>query len=109
MADKKVWMPEALTAENGAKKLLIGEFHEVIESECTGCNGDACDVCEYRGYFETKIPISWTTIKAIYAKAVEHLSAKGVYTDSLGNPITPQINLVADIEGEEHENRRGEE
>ena len=35
-------MPRELTAENGAKALLIGEFHEVIDVTCSNCDGDGC-------------------------------------------------------------------
>ena len=34
-----VLMPSALTAENGAKALLIGEFHETLEMACPVCGG----------------------------------------------------------------------
>ena len=73
-----VAMPKALTAENGAKGLLIGEFSVEADLTCSACYfgipKDDCEVCggevEYRQFF----PIDWTTIKAIYAKAVEHLA-----------------------------------
>jgi hypothetical protein len=54
-------MPRRLTAENGAKGLLIGEFHETII--CHDEDGEPCEV---------KIPVEWDTIKQIYAKIVEH-------------------------------------
>ena len=65
-------MPEALTAENGAKKLLIGEFFEEVKVDCCKCYGDGCDECEGRGHYVMKVPVQWTTIKAIYAKTVEY-------------------------------------
>ncbi|UIF90909.1 hypothetical protein KAF44_32505 [Cupriavidus necator] len=72
-------MPSALTAENGAKALLSGEFHETFSSACPACGGDVeeddCGVCEGSGTVEIRIPVSWTTIKAIYAMAVEHLGS----------------------------------
>lgn len=43
-----VLLPKSLTAENGAKALLIGEF------------------------YEGKTPVTWVTIKDIYKKVVEH-------------------------------------
>lgn len=51
-------LPEKLTAENGAKDLLIGEFHETIEH---GKNDEVL-----------KIPVSWDNIKSIYKKIVSH-------------------------------------
>lgn len=52
-----ILLPDRLTAENGAKALLIGEFIEI------------CHDVKH-----TKIPVtvSWTTIKDIYKKIVEH-------------------------------------
>lgn len=74
-----VLMPRALTAENGAKGLLMGEFEEVIESTCMECFGIRKNDCKYcQGTKITRIifPISWTTIKEIYAKCVENLEVK---------------------------------
>ena len=76
-------MPRALTAENGAKGLLMGEFYETIEFTCPDCDGgeyhdletDQCGTCKDTGQVTQEVPVSWTTIKAIYAKAVEHLGA----------------------------------
>jgi len=74
-----VVMPPRLTAENGAKALLMGEFFEKIEvqnEEYCGCG--KCDYCIYiqdEDTMETiiqKVPVSWTTIKEIYAKVVAH-------------------------------------
>ena len=77
-----VIMPKELTAENGAKALLLGEFaeHQKItchECYCLECNpGDPdndCELCGGSGELGLDVPVSWTTIKAIYAMAVEHL------------------------------------
>jgi hypothetical protein len=57
-------MPRRLTAENGAKGLLIGEFHETIV-----CHDDEGEP------YEVKMPVEWDTIKSIYAKIVEHYGA----------------------------------
>lgn len=75
-----VKMPSELTAENGAKYHLIGEFHEAVTMTCHDCGGEGdidgepCEECDSVGTFVVKVPIHWTTIKEIYAKAVEHLS-----------------------------------
>ena len=57
-------MPRSLTAENGAKALLIGEFNETYE---------AYD--ETEGDYNVDIPVQWTTIKDIYKKIVDHYEA----------------------------------
>jgi hypothetical protein len=78
METKTVMMPRALTAENGAKALLIGEFTEDVKEECVFCengideDGELCKKCHGDGYTLNQVGISWTTIKAIYAKCVEH-------------------------------------
>lgn len=73
-------MPKRLTAENGAKALLVGEFAEILQLSCETCDSDVnqdCPECGGCGALVIEIPISWTTIKAIYAKAVKHLQIKG--------------------------------
>ncbi len=74
MSSDMVLMPKKLTAENGAKKLFIGEFFARFESDCINCGGEGCDGCNGFGTFIDDIPISWSTIKDIYDMAVEHLS-----------------------------------
>lgn len=72
-----VKMPSELTAENGAKGLLVGEFFETVESECEECAHkqlpDDCKYCDGTGYVVDKIPVGWDTIKEIYKMAVKHL------------------------------------
>ena len=72
---ERILMPKELTAENGAKKLLIGEFFETVYPECLTCEKN-CDDCT-TDYKPHKVMVKWTTIKAIYAMAVEHLSGPG--------------------------------
>jgi len=59
MEGEAVVMPKRLTAENGMKYALSGEFSETFES--TDFDGDQCF---------SSVPVSWTNIKAIYAAAV---------------------------------------
>lgn len=71
-------MPSRLTAENGAKALLSGEFFVTVESELfCDCGEEDCEECEQTELYDLQStceePIPWTTIKEIYAKAVEHL------------------------------------
>lgn len=54
-------LPRELTAENGAKAALIGEFFEVFEY--VDEEGDEC---------EAHVQVSWSTIKAIWKAAVAH-------------------------------------
>lgn len=80
MNNKTVIMPRRLTVENGAKALLLGEFTERLEMVCPFCGDlefadDECDVCDGTGYLYEEVPVSWTTIKKIYEKAVEHFAA----------------------------------
>ncbi|MBE0114579.1 hypothetical protein FOT85_22650 [Klebsiella michiganensis] len=70
-----VMVPKKLTAENGAKSVLIGEFNLEYTLTCHECFGDGCDDCSGEGTWTNTIPIDWTTIKAIWAKAVEHFVA----------------------------------
>jgi hypothetical protein len=59
--DDFILVPRELTAENGAKAALIGEFTESFE------------YCDQDGDEQTAhIPVSWTTIKEIYKAAVKH-------------------------------------
>ncbi len=77
--ENKILMPKALTAENGAKALLIGEFKETITQSCPYCdNGvfdetEICDSCDGAGEYSLSVTVSWTTIKEIYAMTVMHL------------------------------------
>ncbi len=71
-------MPRELTAENGAKALLIGEFYQYVElPHPDHCGCGQCRAClsgdDPPYMYTAKIIIDWTTIKDIYKKAVEHL------------------------------------
>lgn len=75
MNNETVTMPTELTAENGGKGLMIGEFFEEIEircQECADCENEDCYICDGTGFYMQKVPIEWSTIKAIYKKAVDH-------------------------------------
>ncbi len=64
-------MPKKLTAENGAKGALSGEFHVTHRITCQSCGGDGCEDCNEEGGWDGEIPIGWDTIKMIYGAAVE--------------------------------------
>jgi hypothetical protein len=74
-----VLMPKSLTAENGAKGLLIGEFRIQHEVNCSGCYFDEadpeCEVCGGEVQYTEWVDVDWDTIKTIYAKAVAGLAA----------------------------------
>ncbi|NBZ61865.1 molecular chaperone DnaJ [Escherichia coli] len=73
--DGWVIVPKKLTAENGAKGVLSGEFSETTFISCPECFGDDdCETCDGSGRIEIKAPVSWTTIKTIWAKGCEYFS-----------------------------------
>lgn len=68
-------VPKRLTAENRAKGALSGEFSETKFINCPECFGDEdCETCDGSGRIEISVPVTWSTIKAIWAKGVEHFS-----------------------------------
>ncbi|MBQ4926199.1 hypothetical protein FDK33_22870 [Citrobacter werkmanii] len=74
--DDLALVPKRLTAENGAKGVLSGEFSETKFINCPECFGDdECETCDGSGRIEITVPVSWTNIKAIWAKGVEHFEA----------------------------------
>lgn len=74
--DGYVMVPMRLTAENGAKGALSGEFTETKFVNCPECFGDdECETCDGSGRIEITVPVTWTTIKEIWAKGVEHFVA----------------------------------
>lgn len=70
-----VLMPKALTAENGAKSALIGEFTIRHEVTCSGCAydeaDDDCEVCGGEIEYTERVTVPWAVIKDIYAAAVK--------------------------------------
>lgn len=73
--DGYVMVPKRLTAENGAKGVLSGEFSETKFINCSECFGDEeCETCDGSGKLEITLPVTWTTIKAIWTKGVEHFA-----------------------------------
>ncbi|WP_029497178.1 hypothetical protein [Klebsiella pneumoniae] len=73
--DGCVMVPMRLTAENGAKGALSGEFSETKFVNCPECfSDDECETCDGSGRIEITVPVTWTTIKAIWVKGVEHFA-----------------------------------
>ncbi len=78
----RVLMPRALTAENGAKTALSGEFFVTNGVQCAACgNPDfsldlgECAGCQHSESEPNLLVVPWTTIKRIYTAAVDLLSA----------------------------------
>jgi len=70
-------VPRELTAENGAKAALLGEFSTASTQHCPECDGDGCEDCSGQGYFQYEVLIDWTNIKAIFRAAIKHFEGKG--------------------------------
>ena len=86
-------MPRRLTAENGAKALLLGEFKVHATQECRECAeldepDEHCEICDGEGEYCQHHMISWDQIKFIYSKAVEGLAASA-------EPATIEYRLLA--------------
>lgn len=74
-------MPRQLTAENGAKALLLGEFKLLVTKECPECCEleepvEVCSICDGEGEYGQQHTIPWDQIKYIYSKAVSGLAVK---------------------------------
>ena len=72
-------MPRRLTAENGAKALLLGEFKLRVTKECPECceleePTEGCSMCDGEGKYEQRHTIPWDQIKFIYSQAVAGLA-----------------------------------
>lgn len=70
-----VMVPMRLTAENGAKAALLGEFNLEYTLTCHECFGEGCEDCSGEGTWTSTMPIDWTTIKEIWDKAINHFAA----------------------------------
>lgn len=74
----RVLMPRALTAENGAKTALMGEFDFSVTMTCPECHPDEpnpdCEVCAGSVEYEQPHSVPWATIKRIYSAAVDLLA-----------------------------------
>lgn len=74
-------MPRQLTADNGAKALLLGEFKLLVTKECPECCEleepvEGCSICDGEGEYGQKHTIPWDQLKYIYSKAVSGLAVK---------------------------------
>ncbi|MNI22295.1 hypothetical protein D3C81_1965490 [compost metagenome] len=74
-------MPTRLTAENGAKALLLGEFKLEVTHDCPECvdldePSEGCEICDGEGGYGQQHMIPWDKIKFIYSEAVKGLAKK---------------------------------
>ncbi|WAT26771.1 hypothetical protein [Pseudomonas sp. GXZC] len=74
-------MPRQLTAENGAKALLLGEFKLLVTMEYPECcepeePTEGYSICDGEGEYGQKHTIPWDQIKFIYSRAVSGLAVK---------------------------------
>ncbi|WP_312146593.1 hypothetical protein [Stutzerimonas kunmingensis] len=72
-------MPRRLTAENGAKALLLGEFKLEVTREYPECleldePAEGCEICDGEGEYAQRHMIPWDKIKFIYSEAVKGLA-----------------------------------
>lgn len=65
-----VLLPVRLTAENGGKGILLGEFFETVQYH----NPDPDEFFPSDDTITQKVPVRWTTIKDIYTKIVNHFA-----------------------------------
>ncbi|KGT87212.1 hypothetical protein NG99_23590 [Erwinia typographi] len=77
MHERLVSVPARLTAENGAKAALMGEFKVEYEMCCFQCDGAGCDECNDRGSWVERHIIPWDTVKEIYSAAITHFESAG--------------------------------
>lgn len=91
MSDDKILMPRKLTEENGAKAALICEFFVEQIIDCPDCDfrsgiadDEVCECCNDVGTVTQRLPVTWTTIKAIYEKAVRTLGQPATSTAQAG-------------------------
>lgn len=80
--DEFVLVPRRLTAENGAKAALMGEFHVEQIIDCPDCDehsgiseDEVCETCGDSGTVVQRLAVPWGTIKEIWRKAIKVVSA----------------------------------
>lgn len=97
------FMPLTLTAANGAKGALSGEFKVSRTVICYECGGEGCDDCADAGEFEEEITVPWDTIKEIYRTAVGVCSmsrtqdAVDIFADQVIGTKTKIIRMPAPL------------
>lgn len=71
-----VTVPRELTAENGAKAVLIDEFKIDVPMTCSACDFHGaqsdCEVCGGEVNYTQSVTVPWDSIKEIYRAAINH-------------------------------------
>jgi hypothetical protein len=86
-SDGWILVPRALTAENGAKAALIGDFSETFDY--IDDEGDECTA---------EIPVSWDTIKSIHKAMVAHFDDAPVPSSTASSDeatLLPTVEQIA--------------
>lgn len=88
LPDGYCMMPRQLTADNGAKAQLLGEFKLTVTRECPECLEleeplEGCEICDGEGEYGQRHTIPWDQIKFIYSEAVKGLALKPQATTDL--------------------------
>lgn len=99
LAADTVRMPRELTAENGAKAALIGEFSMVVELTCSACSyhdvDPECEVCGGEINYTQSVPVEWTTVKDVYRAAVRHFHPEPAASEGPELPAGPPLDCQA--------------
>lgn len=119
--DGYVLMPVQLTAENGAKGALMGEFTVTREMHCSVCDYDdtdeTCEVCGGEVEYVEHVSVPWDSIKEIYNAAVKVCGKQVTYAGEsrLSQPaagfalvpVEPTIDMLIAGQEEWAQGRRG--
>lgn len=116
-AEEMILMPKRLTAENGAKAALSGEFKVLGgEYQCPECEGDGlgpacphaegestCEVCQGAGTVRDEVAVPWDVIKPIYAAAVDLLGKPGPedIAEKVGARIAQYVMVCIEFRNED--------
>lgn len=98
---ERVLMPRALTADLATKTAFTGQFFVDAGVRCAQCgNPDfsldlgQCAACHHNEYEPNRRAVPWTTIKRIYAAAVELLSAPAPDEREIANWLSREISFA---------------
>lgn len=105
MRDEFVLVPRRLTAENGAKAALMGEFHVEQIIGCPDCDehsgiseDEVCETCGDSGAVVQRLAVPWWTIQKIWLKAIKVVSAP----QPVQQPDQLRFSSACEISGPKH-------
>lgn len=112
----KVLVPVELTAENGAKAALMGEFSVPFPAYCPDCHdltdmsleADFCETCRNTGEITHTINVPWVTIKEIWKKAIEVVAAQEPFMEALpvDSDLDDKVNRLVSETYNQHSVKR---